>query len=237
MKIAIIPARGGSKRIKDKNIIDFCGRPMISYPLEAAQKSGLFDVIHVSTDSERVATIAGDLGFPVEFLRDPQLAGDQTPLMPALRWVLNRFKETGREASDVCLLMPCAPLIEAGDLQDAYEAYVASGRETTVLAVVPFPYPVERALTLDGDDVLRPKFPQSWHKRSQELEPAYHDAGLFSFSPARLIMDPDLIVMDRLLPFSLPRYKGIDIDEPGDLERAEMMYRGWRAMRHGNRGS
>lgn len=231
MKIAIIPARGGSKRIKDKNIADFCGRPMLSYALEAARASGLFDVIHVSTDSERVAAVVGDLGHPVGFLRDPELAGDDTPLMPVLRWVLRRFKETGREASDVCLLMPCAPLLEARDLQAAYQAYIGAAREITVLAVVPFPSPVERALAMAEDGILRPKFPASWHKRSQDLEPAYHDAGLFSFSPARLIMNPDLVVMDRLLPFPLPRYKGIDIDEPEDLALAEMVYRGRRAMR------
>src|SRR3546814_9129919 len=100
MRIAIIPARGGSKRIKDKNIVDFCGKPMISYALEAARASGLFDVIHVSTDSERIAAVADDLGFPVAFLRDPSMAGDHTPLMPVLRWVLERFRDSGRERSE-----------------------------------------------------------------------------------------------------------------------------------------
>src|SRR3546814_11110346 len=88
---------------------------MISEALEAARASGLFDVIHVSTDSERIAAVADDLGFPVAFLRDPSMAGDHTPLMPVLRWVLERFRDSGREASDVCLLMPCAPLVEAED--------------------------------------------------------------------------------------------------------------------------
>jgi N-acylneuraminate cytidylyltransferase len=223
MKIAIIPARGGSKRIKDKNIIDFCGRPMISYALEAARGSGLFDVIHVSTDSERIAGVVAELGFPVDFLRAPEMADDHTPLMPVLRWVLERFRQTGREASDVCLLMPCAPLVEARDLREAYDAYLRSGRETMLLAVVPFAYPVERALQLGDDGVLRPKFPESWHKRSQDLAPAYHDAGLFSFSPACHIMNPDLVVTDRLLPYALPRYKAADIDEPEDLELAEIL--------------
>src|SRR3546814_67833 len=175
MRIAIIPARGGSKRIKDKNIVDFCGKPMISYALEAARASGLFDVIHVSTDSERIAAVADDLGFPVAFLRDPSMAGDHTPLMPVLRWVLERFRDSGREASDVCLLMPCAPLVEAEDLRGAYDAYARSGREIPLLAVVSFPYPVERALALDSEGVLRPKYPDSWHARSQGLAPAYHD--------------------------------------------------------------
>jgi N-acylneuraminate cytidylyltransferase len=151
--------------------------------------------------------------------------------MPVLRWVLERFKDSGRAASDVCLLMPCAPLIEAGDLRTAYDAYVTAGREIPLLAVVSFPYPVERALALDAEGVLRPKFPATWHARSQDLAPAYHDAGLFSFSPAAHIMNPALVVADRLLPYRLPRYKGVDIDEPEDLELAEMIYTGWRAMR------
>ncbi len=237
MKIAIIPARGGSKRIKDKNIVDFCGKPMMAYALEAARESGLFDVIHVSTDSARIAAVAGELGFPVDFLRDASFADDHTPLMPVLRWVLNQFKDRGQEASDVCLLMPCAPLVEAGDLRAAYEAYVEAGRKTMVLAVVPFPYPVERALAMGPDGVLRPKFPETWHKRSQDLDPAYHDAGLFSFSPAAHILDPDLVVTDRLLPYALPRYKAADIDEPEDLEYAEILYRGLREVRKAGRGS
>lgn len=231
MNIAIIPARGGSKRIKDKSIIDFCGRPMMSYALEAAKQSGLFDVVHVSTDSEQIAAVAANLGFPPDFLRDTTFADDHTPLMPVLRWVLNQFKERGREASDVCLLMPCAPLVEAEDLRAAHEAFVQAGRKTMLLAVVPFPYPVERALAMDPEGVLRPKFPESWQKRSQDLDPAYHDAGLFSFSPAAHILNPNLVVTDRLLPYALPRYKAADIDEPEDLEYAEILYRGLRAVR------
>ena len=231
MKIAIIPARGGSKRIKDKSIVEFCGRPMMSYALEAARESGLFDVIHVSTDSERTAAVAADLGFAPEFLRDPSFADDHTPLMPVLRWVLQQFSDRGHEARDVCLLMPCAPLVEPEDLRGAYETYEKAGRKTTVLAVVPFPYPVERALAPDSEGVLRPKFPESWHKRSQDLATCYHDAGLFSFAPAAHIRDPNLVVTDRLLPFALPRYKATDIDEPEDLEYAEILYRGLRAVR------
>src|SRR3546814_1607716 len=97
--------------------------------------------------------------------------------LPVLRWVLERFRDSGREASDVCLLMPCAPLVEAEDLRGAYDAYARSGREIPLLAVVSFPYPVERALALDSEGVLRPKYPDSWHARSQDLAPAYHDAG------------------------------------------------------------
>jgi N-acylneuraminate cytidylyltransferase len=231
MKIAIIPARGGSKRIKDKNIIDFCGKPMMAYALEAARESGLFDVIHVSTDSERIAAVAGDLGFPVDFLRDTQFAGDHTPVVPALRWVLQQYQARGQAAEDVCLLMPCAPMIEAEDLRAAYARYVENGRAMITLAVVPFPYPVERALAKGSDGILRPKFPETWLKRSQDLEPAYHDAGLFSFSPAAQILNPELVAAQAMLPFPIARHKAVDIDEPEDLELAEILYRGRQAVR------
>lgn len=234
MKIAIVPARGGSKRIKDKNIVDFCGRPMIAYALEAARESGLFDVIHVSTDSARIAGVAEDLGFPVDFLRDPALSDDHTPLIPVLRWVLQQYQSRGQSAEDVCLLMPCAPLIEAADLRAAYARYAEAGRGIMTLAVVPFAYPVERALAMDRDGILRPKFPESWLKRSQDLETSYHDAGLFSFSPAASILDPELMAAQAMLPFPLARDKAVDIDEPADLALAEILFRGRQAMRQNN---
>jgi N-acylneuraminate cytidylyltransferase len=235
MNIAIIPARGGSKRIKDKNIVDFCGRPMITYALEAARDSGIFDVIHVSTDSPRIAEVVESFGFPVDFLRDPTMADDHTPLMPVLRWVLNQYAARGREARDVCLLMACAPLIEGSDLEAAYAAYRQAGHSATMLAVVPFAYPIKRALAPDAEGLLRPVFPESWNKRSQDLAPAYHDAGVFSFSPAAHILDPDLVVTQSALPFALARHKAVDIDEPEDLALAEMIYRGRQTMRTGGR--
>src|SRR3546814_12970335 len=121
------------------------------------------------------------------------MAGDHTPLMPVLRWVLERFRDSGREASDVCLLMPCAPLVEAEDLRGAYDAYARSGREIPLLAVVSFPYPVERALALDSEGVLRPQFPDPWHARSTVLSPAHHDSDLSSFRPAPHITPPTLV--------------------------------------------
>src|SRR5437764_11044543 len=109
-RLAIVPARGGSKRVSDKNVRDFCGRPMIAHILGAARKSGLFDAIHVSTDSARIAGIVGDLGFATQFLRPSELADDFTPLMPVLRYVTDKFAKSGRHFDEVWLLMACAPL-------------------------------------------------------------------------------------------------------------------------------
>src|SRR3546814_17682058 len=117
--------------------------------------------------------------------------------------------------------MPCAPLVEAEDLRGAYDAYARSGREIPLLAVVSFPYPVERALALDSEGVLRPKYRDSWHARSPDMAPAYHDAAPFSFSPAANLMNPALVIADRLLPYRLPRYQVVAIAEPEHHERAE----------------
>src|SRR5437588_12412635 len=118
-RIAVIPARGGSKRIKHKNIVDFCGRPLLTYSLAAAAESKLFDVVHVSTEDRAIADVAARYGYPPEFLRDEALADDHTGVIPVLRWVLERYAERGRNFDAVCLLMPTAPLIDADDLKGA----------------------------------------------------------------------------------------------------------------------
>src|SRR3989338_10774113 len=112
MKIAIIPARGGSKRVKNKNIIDFFGKPMIAYVLEAAKGSGLFDKIHVSTESEVIRSTVEDLGFKVDFLRPRELADDTTGLVPVLEWVLKEYERKRSIYKDICCLLPKAPFLE-----------------------------------------------------------------------------------------------------------------------------
>src|SRR5947207_11884930 len=118
-RIAIIPARGGSKRIVNKNIRDFCGKPMVAHVLGTAKASGLFDVIHVSTESTTIRRIVEDLGFRVDFLRPIELADDQTPIMPVLKYVADTFASRGQVFDQVWLLMACAPLIDSRDLNEA----------------------------------------------------------------------------------------------------------------------
>src|ERR1700730_8454707 len=151
MKIAIVPARGGSKRIPEKNIIDFHGRPLMSYPILAAELSGLFDVIHVSTDSPRIAEVAASLGHPVDFVRDPALADDHTPLLPVLQWTIDQYAQRGKRFESVCLLMPTAPLIDADDLKRAEEEFRRRGGQRTVIAVSRFSVPVEWAFRMAAD--------------------------------------------------------------------------------------
>ena len=123
MRIAILPARGGSKRIKNKNIIDFAGKPMMVHALEATRASGLFDAIHVSTDSETIRQVAEKYDFPVDFMRTPELADDFVGLVPVLKWVLQEYQKRGKIFEDACCVFPAAPLLEPYDLIKAFEIY------------------------------------------------------------------------------------------------------------------
>ena len=227
MLLAIIPARGGSERIKGKNIVSFCGRPLISYSLEAARNAGIFDEIHVSTDHPDIARVATDGGFTVPFMRDPALADSQTPLLPVLAWVLSEFEKQGRVFTDVCQLMPTASLITGADLKDAWQQFSASGKNHPLIAVSPFPAPVDWAMEIDATDHTVAREPDKLMLRSQDLKPCFYDSGAFVFYTADQIRNPDL--SGRYRAYRLPKSRSVDIDDHEDLEMAEILYRGSRA--------
>lgn len=226
MRIAIIPARGGSKRLPGKNIRPFCGKPVIAYPLEAARASGLFDCIHVSTDDPAVRAAAESLGFPVDFPRAPDLCDDHTPLVPVLRWVLEQFRGRGREFSEVCLILPCSPLVQAQDLREAHAVFAADPRKLPVLSVVEFPVPVEWALKASADGRLVPVQPGMAAVRSQDLGKTFYDSGNFTFFTASSLLSGKAPDSDGYLPYLLPRTRGLDIDGAEDFALAEAIYRG-----------
>lgn len=236
MNLAIVPARSGSTRIKDKNVIDFCGRPLISYPLAAARASGLFDTIHVSTDSARYADIVRELGYTVDFLRDPALAENSVGMSTVLRWVAREYQKRGRRFDDVCLIFATAVLIDADDLRRGHALFVEKGRTLPVLSVTTFPAPVQRALEVGESGALQPLFPETWSRHSQDLTPAYHDAGAFFFIDAGRLLRDRQRQYSEFLPYVLPRHKAVDIDEPEDLEMAETLFLGRAAMRDSNKG-
>lgn len=231
MKLAIIPARGGSKRIPSKSIIEFCGRPIIDYSLVAAATSGLFDEIHVSTDSPEIRATVEQLGYDIPFMRPDALADDQTPLIPVARWVLEEFRRHGKSFDDVCLLLPCAPLIEPEDLANGHDAFLQGGRTIPVHGVAPYPAPIEWAFERDADGRLVPCEPGKFATRSQHLTPKFFETGMVSWFSARQILDPDFFGGGDALSFELPAYRAVDIDDPEDVMTAEILYLGLREYR------
>lgn len=227
-RLAIVPARGGSKRLPGKNVRDFCGKPMIAHVLDTARASGLFEEIHVSTESPEVSAIAARCGYPAPFVRPAELADDDTPLVPVLRYVIEEYARRGRHFGQVALLYACAPLLEAEDLRGAFELFERLGGAKVVLGVTSFPVPVEWAYALGADNRLLPVQPGMFAQRSQDLGVKVHDAGVLALFPvARLLSDQPHDERD-FHGYLLPRHRAVDIDNQEDWEMAERLYRGRR---------
>ena len=225
-RLAIIPARGGSKRIPNKNVKLFCGKPMISYILNSAQKSMLFDTIHVSTDKGEIKSIVENMGFPIDFMRSPALADDFTPLMPVLKFVTDSYASRGQLFDQVWLLMACAPLIGFSDLQQAAKLFEQSEDCNSLLAVTEYPVPIEWAFSLEKDGRLKPVQPGMFSVRSQDLEKKYFEAGIFAVYSSSIVQASEGAGSDAdSVGFVLPKRKAIDIDDEADWATAEALYR------------
>lgn len=232
MKIAIIPARGGSKRIKDKNIHTFCGKPLITYSLDAARESGIFDEIHVSTDSDSIADVVRAAGFKIDFMRSPDLADDHTPLMPVLKWVVESYKQRGRDFDEVCLLMPTAPLIDSDDLRNASKVFNENNKRNNLLAVSKFPAPVEWAFDKDPTTgLLTALYPEKLLVRSQDLKERFFDTGTFIFLKPETILSGAQLFDEPVISYPLSQHKVVDIDTLEDLHLAEVLYQGMKSIR------
>jgi N-acylneuraminate cytidylyltransferase len=224
--IAVIPARGGSKRIAHKNIRPFCGRPMLAYPLDAARQSGLFDVIHVSTEDAAIRDTAAQLGFPPEFPRPAALADDHVGVVPVLDLVAKTYAGRGRRFTGVCLISACAPLLEAADLAAAGKLFYEHGGKYLVLAVTSYPAPVEWAFRISSDGLLIADNQTSHATRSQDLPHAYYDSGMLAIHPIGDFEPGADLKIRPTVPYVLPRYRVVDIDTPEDWEMAETLYLG-----------
>jgi pseudaminic acid cytidylyltransferase len=224
--IAIIPARGGSKRIQHKNIRPFCGRPMIAYPLEAARQSGLFDVIHVSTDDAAIRNTAAQLGYEPDFLRPAALADDHVGVVPVLDYVVKEYAKKGRRFRGACLIYACAPLLAAQDLIAAAKIFDQHDGKKMVLGVTSYPAPVEWAFRIAPDGSLIADNEASHAIRSQDLQHAYYDSGMVSIFPIS-DFEPGADLKNRpTVPCILPRHRVVDIDTAEDWEMAETLYLG-----------
>lgn len=224
-RLAVIPARGGSKRIPNKNVRNFCGRPMIGHIIEAALASGLFDEIHVSTDSQEIGEVVEGLGLKVAFVRPPQLADDHTPIMPVLKYVLEEYQGRGMSFDSVAMLMACAPMITAEDLRGGSALYDSLQGKLAVLGVAEYPCSIEWAFRREPSGVLVPMQPGMFSVRSQDLAPAYYDAGQFCFMSSQRILSTDGAGSDEgFLGYPIQRHQAIDIDTLDDWRFAELVY-------------
>jgi pseudaminic acid cytidylyltransferase len=221
MRLAIIPARGGSKRIPRKNIRDFAGRPMIGYAIGAAREAGVFDRIVVSTDDAEIAAIAKEQGAEVPFMRPPELSNDTAGTVPVIQHAMQALHCP--TDAQVCCIYPGVPLLQAQVLREALDLLQTTGCDF-VFPVLEFPSPVQRALTRDADGGTRSMFPEHADTRTQDLTPAYHDAGQFYWGTAAAWLSgrsPHLGARTLVLP----SWAAVDIDTPDDWARAEALFR------------
>jgi N-acylneuraminate cytidylyltransferase len=224
-RLAIIPARAGSKRIPGKNIRNFAGRPMIHHVLRAAQESKLFDTIHVSTDSPQIVEIVKKLGLGVEFMRPASLADDQTPIMPVLKYVIEEHHRRGFEYEQAWMLMACAPLLDAETLQQAEKVFAAAGGGQPLLAVSEYPSPIEWALSRAPNGQMTPLQPGMFAVPSQTIEKKYFDAGCFAIFPPAVVQNSQGAGSDKgFLGYVLPKSMSVDIDDEQDWELAEAIF-------------
>ena len=221
-KIAIITARGGSKRIPHKNIKQFCGKPILAYSIEAALQSGLFDEVMVSTDSDEIAEIAKKYGAQVPFLRSAKTSDDYATTADVLVDVLDEYEKLGEKFEYMVCIYPTAPFVTPEKLQDGFDLLK---KEHAVMAmpVVAFSYPPQRGYILQEEKLVM-KEKENYSKRSQDLEKIYHDAGQFYIYSVQAFCENEGKIMENIVPIIVDELEVQDIDNETDWKLAEMKY-------------
>ncbi len=224
MNVAIIPARGGSKRIPRKNIKDFCGKPMIAWSIEAALESDCFERIIVSTDDEEIAQTALQFGAEVPFVRPEELSGDFVATIPVIKHAI-RWLETNQNLPEwVCCIYATAPFISTSALQNGL-ALIQQRKADYVFSVTRYAFPIQRAIKIQQSDKVEMFYPEYFNTRSQDLEEAYHDAGQFYWGSRDAWLEEKPIFSSISYPVILPRHLVQDIDTREDWIRAELMFK------------
>ena len=216
--IAIITARGGSKRIPRKNIKEFMGKPMLAYAVEAALNSKIFDEVMVSTDDNEIAQIAQKYGANVPFMRSEKTANDYATTADVLKEVKDEYKKRGKEFEETCCIYPCVPFLTGKILKEAYETFKTSGM-SALTPVVKYSFPIQRAFKINPNGCLEYREPVNASKRSQDLEPMYHDVGMFYFSSTKSELKMGCV------PYIMDENVIQDIDTLDDWKLAEMKYK------------
>ena len=218
--LAIIPARGGSKRIPRKNVKTFLGKPMLAYSIEAALATGLFDEVMVSTDDEEIAEVARKYGAKVPFMRSAETANDYATTDDVLIEVVNKYSEMGMDYDNLCCIYATAPMIQPNDIISAYDRLLSSDF-TIVYPVVPFSYPIWRCLDMAEDGTIKYHWPEFELSRSQDLQKEYHDSGTFYWHKVKPWMEGVIKVGG----IEVDETTIQDIDTETDWKIAEMKYK------------
>lgn len=220
--VAIITARGGSKRIPRKNIKEFCGKPILAYSIEAAWGSGIFDTVMVSTDDREIAETALKYGAEVPFYRSERTSNDFATTNDVLLEVLEEYGKRGQRFELACCIYPTAPFVTAGKLETAVQSLVGSSADT-LIPVTAFSYPPQRAMLVrEGRLVF--EYPQFLDSRSQDLEPHYHDVGQFYVFRTEAFQKNRKLMVGNILPMVIPEMEVQDIDNESDWKIAEIKY-------------
>ncbi|NNB16067.1 pseudaminic acid cytidylyltransferase [Pseudomonas fragi] len=227
-RIAIIPARGGSKRIPRKNIKLFCAKPMIAWSIEAALQSGCFDQVIVSTDDHEIAEVARQYGATVPFMRPAELSDDHTGTVPVIQHAIEWVNAQGQSVEQACCLYATAPFVSAEDINRGLDILNAI-QSDYAFSVTSYAFPIQRAIRLNGEGRVQMFNPEHFNTRSQDLEEAFHDAGQFYWGTADAWLQGRMIFGAGSVPVPLPRHRVQDIDTPEDWVRAEWLFKAMQA--------
>lgn len=222
-KLAIITARGGSKRIPGKNIKPFHGKPLISYSIEAALKSEIFDEIMVSTDSDEISDIAHSFGAKVPFQRSARNSDDYASTMDVLIEVINQYQELGNSFDQMCCLYPTAPFLTAKKIRDSHQLF-ESGQYHSLVTITEFGFPIQRAFRRLDNQTVQPISAVDFEKRSQDLEPHFHDVGQLYWFDVKKMMQTKNIITEKTVGFFVPPSEAQDIDTLDDWIIAEAKF-------------
>lgn len=222
MNVAVIPARGGSKRIPRKNIKPFLGKPIVAWSIETALASGCFQEVVVSTDDAEIAEVARTFGATTPFARPAELANDTVATLPVIAHAVQWLQANGRSLQYACCIYPTAPLLQPSDLREGMEMLATSDADY-VISCCAFEFPVRRAVEVDRHGLLRAAFPESIDARSQDLNPLYHDAGQLYWGTAEAFASMRPFFAGRARPLMIPRMRVQDIDDEEDWQRAEFL--------------
>ena len=223
-RLAIIPARSGSKRIKNKNIKSFLGKPIIDYSIELAKNSKLFDEIHISTDSKKYIDIVEKHGIKNKFLRPKNLSDDKTPLLDVMKYVVKKYESLNFIFDEIFIILPCNPLVDVKDLKKAHQLFIKNKKKYPVMPVLKYSAPLQWALILKNNKIT-PYYKDELNMRSQKFKDLYYDSASFYIFPKNYINYNSVEeYAHNFIAFETSQFNSVDIDNKDNWLLAEALY-------------